>query len=65
VREWWADKILYSPLEDWRKTKTVIGGTKQFKFNVIDASATRLDYWWAKEGTKKEGIDQLSTKYPV
>jgi ABC-type Fe3+-hydroxamate transport system substrate-binding protein len=50
--------------EDWRKTKTVIGGTKQFKFNVIDALQPDLIIG-NKEENYKEGIDQLSTKYPV
>ena len=31
--------------KDWHSAKTHIGGTKQFKLDVIDRLKARFDYW--------------------
>ena len=46
------------------KNKTRIGGTKQFKFEVIDQLNPDLIIG-NKEENYKEGIEQLQAKYPV
>lgn len=48
----------------WQQSKAIVGGTKQFKFDVIDALKPDLIIG-NKEENYKEGIDELSTKYPV
>jgi ABC-type Fe3+-hydroxamate transport system substrate-binding protein len=48
----------------WLKTKTVIGGTKQFNFELIDELQPSLIIG-NKEENYKEGIEQLAVKYPV
>lgn len=50
--------------KSWQQSKTIIGGTKQFKFDVIDSLKPDLIIG-NKEENYKEGIDQLSAKYPV
>jgi ABC-type Fe3+-hydroxamate transport system substrate-binding protein len=46
------------------KTKTIIGGTKKFNFEIIDQLRPDLIIG-NKEENYKEGIAQLSQKYPV
>ncbi|MER2996383.1 ABC transporter substrate-binding protein [Pontibacter populi] len=46
------------------KTKTIVGGTKNFKFDVIDQLQPDLIIG-NKEENYKEGIEQLQSKYPV
>lgn len=48
----------------WRKTKTIIGGTKKFNFEVIDQLKPDLIIG-NKEENYKEGIEVLRQKYPV
>jgi ABC-type Fe3+-hydroxamate transport system substrate-binding protein len=48
----------------WHQSKTIIGGTKQFNFDLIDSLQPDLIIG-NKEENYKEGIDQLSAKYPV
>ena len=48
----------------WRKVKTIIGGTKNFRFDVIDKLKPDLIIG-NKEENYKEGIGKLSDKYPV
>jgi ABC-type Fe3+-hydroxamate transport system substrate-binding protein len=48
----------------WRKTKTLIGGTKKFNFEVIDRLKPDLIIG-NKEENYKEGIALLRHKYPV
>ena len=47
-----------------RKCKAIVGGTKNYRFDVIDALQPDLIIG-NKEENDKEGIDQLSEKYPV
>lgn len=49
---------------EWLKSKTVIGGTKQFDFDVIDSLTPDLIIG-NKEENYQEGIDTLKLKYPV
>lgn len=49
---------------DWRKQKTIVGGTKQFRFEVIDDLAPDLIIG-NKEENYREGIEALAKKYPV
>jgi ABC-type Fe3+-hydroxamate transport system substrate-binding protein len=49
---------------EWRKEKTVIGGTKYFDFERIDQLHPDLIIG-NKEENYEEGIRQLSQKYPV
>jgi ABC-type Fe3+-hydroxamate transport system substrate-binding protein len=49
---------------EWRKTKTIIGGTKKFNFEVIDRLKPNLIIG-NKEENCKEGIEILRQKYPV
>lgn len=49
---------------EWRKTKTIIGGTKKFNFEVIDRLKPDLIIG-NKEENYKEGIEALRQKYPV
>lgn len=48
----------------WLKEKTIIGGTKKFRFEAIDALAPDLIIG-NKEENYQEGIEQLAAKYPV
>ena len=50
--------------ESWNKTKTIIGGTKNFRFDVIDSLNPDLIIG-NKEENYQEGITRLQTKYPV
>jgi ABC-type Fe3+-hydroxamate transport system substrate-binding protein len=56
-------KFCVHPLE-WRKTKTIIGGTKKFNFEVIDRLTPNLIIG-NREENYKEGIETLRQKYPV
>lgn len=49
---------------EWRKTKTIIGGTKKFNFEVIDRLKPNLIIG-NREENYKEGIEALQQKYPV
>jgi ABC-type Fe3+-hydroxamate transport system substrate-binding protein len=48
----------------WQKSKTIIGGTKNFQFNTIDALSPDLVIG-NKEENYKDGIERLREKYPV
>ncbi len=48
----------------WLKTKTIVGGTKNFRFDVIDQLNPDLIIG-NKEENYEEGIHQLQQKYPV
>ncbi|MBX2967333.1 MAG: ABC transporter substrate-binding protein [Cyclobacteriaceae bacterium] len=48
----------------WRKTKTIIGGTKKFNFDTIEQLKPDLIIG-NKEENYKEGIEALQQKYPV
>ncbi|KEO74997.1 ABC transporter substrate-binding protein [Anditalea andensis] len=48
----------------FKDTKTIVGGTKNFRFDVIDRLAPDLIIG-NKEENYKEGIEQLAEKYPV
>lgn len=50
--------------EGWRKSKMIIGGTKQFDFDAIRASNPDLIIG-NKEENYEEGINELSKIYPV
>jgi ABC-type Fe3+-hydroxamate transport system substrate-binding protein len=50
--------------EHWRKSKTIVGGTKNFHFDIIDRIAPDL-ILGNKEENYKEGIQQLQARYPV
>lgn len=50
--------------ENWCKEKTIIGGTKNFRFDVIDALQPDL-ILGNKEENYQEGINTLAQKYPV
>jgi ABC-type Fe3+-hydroxamate transport system substrate-binding protein len=50
--------------EQWLRHKQIIGGTKNFSFDVIEALKPDLIIG-NKEENYKEGIDQLKEKYPV
>ena len=50
--------------KQWRNTKTIIGGTKNFWFDVIDEIKPDLIIG-NKEENYKEGILELREKYPV
>lgn len=50
--------------EKWRKEKAIIGGTKNFHFDKIDALKPDLIIG-NKEENFEEGINQLAKKYPV
>ena len=50
--------------QDLRNAKTVVGGTKQFRFEAIDALEPDLIIG-NKEENYQEGILQLTEKYPV
>lgn len=50
--------------ERWRKTKTIIGGTKKFNFDLIRSLTPDL-LIGNKEENYQEGIDILSRQYPV
>ena len=48
----------------WRKEKTVIGGTKNFRFEVIESLQPDLIIG-NKEENYREGIEKLAEQYPV
>ena len=48
----------------WLKSKTIVGGTKQFDFDAIDALNPDLIIG-NKEENYKDGITVLKKKYPV
>lgn len=48
----------------WRKSKTIVGGTKNFNFEVIDQLQPDLIIG-NKEENYQEGIERLKSKYPV
>ena len=50
--------------KSWKKEKTIIGGTKNFRFDVIDSLKPDLIIG-NKEENFEEGITKLSEKYPV
>ena len=50
--------------ESWQKTKTIIGGTKKFRFDVIESLSPDLIIG-NKEENYPEGIEALRSKYPV
>jgi len=50
--------------QKWRKEKNIIGGTKKFRFDVIDSLNPDLIIG-NKEENYKEGINKLAEKYPV
>jgi ABC-type Fe3+-hydroxamate transport system substrate-binding protein len=50
--------------EEWRKTKTIIGGTKKFNLEIIQALNPDL-ILGNKEENYPEGIDELQKCYPV
>jgi ABC-type Fe3+-hydroxamate transport system substrate-binding protein len=50
--------------EGWLQSKTIIGGTKNFHFEVIDQLNPDLIIG-NKEENYKEGIEKLQEKYPV
>lgn len=50
--------------EHWRKSKTLVGGTKNFNFEVIRSLNPDLIIG-NKEENYKDGIDELSKEYPV
>ncbi len=47
-----------------RKTKTIVGGTKNYRFEVIDSLKPDL-ILGNKEENDREGIQRLAEKYPV
>lgn len=53
---------IYPP--SWRKSKAIIGGTKNFNFEMIDQLQPDLIIG-NKEENYEEGIEQLRSKYPV
>jgi ABC-type Fe3+-hydroxamate transport system substrate-binding protein len=50
--------------ESWQKAKTIVGGTKNFRFDVIESLQPDLIIG-NKEENYLEGIEQLKAKYPV
>lgn len=50
--------------EQWRGEKTIVGGTKQVNFDVIESLNPDLIIG-NKEENDREFIEQLSTKFPV
>ena len=48
----------------WRRTKTIIGGTKNFQFDIIDALKPDLIIG-NKEENYIDGIARLKQQYPV
>jgi ABC-type Fe3+-hydroxamate transport system substrate-binding protein len=49
---------------DWRKKKTIVGGTKNFHFHTIDLLRPDLIIG-NKEENYQEGIERLRERYPV
>jgi ABC-type Fe3+-hydroxamate transport system substrate-binding protein len=49
---------------EWFTSKTKVGGTKKFRFDIIDSLQPDLIIG-NKEENYQEGINQLATKYPV
>lgn len=47
-----------------RKSKTIIGGTKNYRFDVIDSLSPDLIIG-NKEENEREGIEKLAAKFPV
>lgn len=56
-------KFCVHPAE-WLKTKTIIGGTKKFRFDVIAELQPDLIIG-NKEENYQEGIEELASQYPV
>jgi ABC-type Fe3+-hydroxamate transport system substrate-binding protein len=56
-------KFCVHPIE-WRKTKTIVGGTKKFNMDVIGQLEPDL-ILGNKEENYQEGIDALRLKYPI
>ncbi len=50
--------------DHWRKSKTIIGGTKKFRFDVIDSLKPDLIIG-NKEENYLDGVSKLEKKYPV
>lgn len=50
--------------ERWKKTKTIVGGTKNFRFDAIEALRPDLIIG-NKEENYEEGIHTLAASYPV
>ena len=50
--------------KSWQKSKTIVGGTKNFRFDIIESLKPDLIIG-NKEENYQEGIDQLKSKYPV
>lgn len=50
--------------KSWLKTKTIVGGTKKFRFDVIDSLQPDLIIG-NKEENYQEGIEQIKSTYPV
>ena len=50
--------------ESWQGSKTIIGGTKKFRFDLIESLNPDLIIG-NKEENYQEGIDQLRSKFPV
>jgi ABC-type Fe3+-hydroxamate transport system substrate-binding protein len=47
-----------------RKSKTIVGGTKKYRFEVIESLNPDLIFW-NKEENEQAGIEFLAEKYPV
>lgn len=50
--------------ESWQKAKTIVGGTKKFRFDIIESLKPDLIIG-NKEENYLQGIDQLRSKFPV
>lgn len=48
----------------WQKQKTIVGGTKQYRFDAIAALTPDLIIG-NKEENEKDGIDRLASEFPV
>ncbi len=48
----------------WRKSKTIVGGTKQYRFDVIKSLNPDLIIG-NKEENERKGIEELADEYPV
>lgn len=49
---------------EWLKSKTIVGGTKNFNLDAIDSLSPDLIIG-NKEENHRDGVEQLRTKYPV
>lgn len=50
--------------EEWRKSKRIVGGTKQYRYDVIEALQPDLIIG-NKEENEQSGIERLAASYPV